>query len=81
MFSHCGEFDPTRATVEQLRAEFVFEVFDLAAERRLHDMEVTGGLGHAAVFGDCQKITKMSKFHYRARWCYLCFQSIVGIFE
>ena len=51
--------------LEQRRADRVFEILDLAGDRRLRDMQLLGGGPHAAQFGNSNEIAKMSKLHGR----------------
>ncbi len=47
-----GELDPARAAREERRAELVLEALDLAADRRLGDVQLVGGGAEAERPGD-----------------------------
>jgi len=49
--------------LQQLRAEFVFEILDLPAERGLGHAQLLRGLGEVLLLGHGEKITEVSQFH------------------
>jgi hypothetical protein len=51
-----GEAEGFGAAFEERDAEFVFEVVDLAAERRLGNVKASGGAGDVFFFGDGDEI-------------------------
>ena len=56
-----GQFDPVHASIHQRNADLVFEVADLATERRLRRVELFLGRDRqAARLGDCDEIAKVS---------------------
>src|ERR1700741_1651400 len=55
--------DTARAAFEQGTAQFVFEFLDVAAERRLGDVQRARGGGKAATLGDGNEITDLPQVH------------------
>ena len=49
--------------MEQRRAEFLFQLPDLRAKRRLADTHPFGRPGEIQLFGDRNEIAKMAQFH------------------
>jgi len=52
-----------RRADEELHAELVFELTDVAAERRLRDVEMPCSPGEAARLGDRRELAKMMQVH------------------
>ena len=62
--SRSGEFDAAGATRQELRADFVLQIADLAAERRLRRVQPAFGRdGEAALLGHRHEIPKMAQLH------------------
>jgi hypothetical protein len=58
------EFDPPRAALQKLRADFTFEIAHLPAERGLRRVQpFLGRELDTPLFGDGDEITKMSQLH------------------
>ena len=51
------------AAIEKTHAEFILELLDLAAQRRLRDMQLVGRAPEAALGGDRREISQVTKFH------------------
>jgi hypothetical protein len=49
--------------VEQLDAQFFFQLADLLTQRRLADVEAYGGATKVQLFGDGDKITQVAQLH------------------
>ena len=63
-FARRGEFDAARAADEQRRADLVFEITDLAAQRGLSGVQpLLRRQRQAAGFGDGDEIAKMTQLH------------------
>ena len=59
-----GELDAAGAPDQQLRADFMFQISDLTAERWLGRMQPPlGGDSQAALLGDGDEIPKMPQLH------------------
>ena len=58
-----GDRDAARAAFEQFAAEFVLEFLDVAAERRLRDIERARCGCEAAAFGHRDEIAKLPQIH------------------
>src|SRR5580765_5485345 len=61
------ELDADRRAHEQLDAEFVFELTDMPAERRLSNPEAARGLRETAGFCDGGKLAQLLDFHGQPR--------------
>ena len=46
-----------------MSAEFIFEVTNLPAQRRLRNVQPRGGPCHILFLGDGHEVTKVSEFH------------------
>ena len=60
-----GEAHAFPDPLEQVHAEFLLKIADLAAERRLGKMQPGGGARHVLLFGDGDKVTQVAQFHSR----------------
>jgi len=58
-----GQYQTAANAIKQSDAEFVFQVFDLAGERRLRDSEVGRRLGYGALLGDSNERSQMAQIH------------------
>jgi hypothetical protein len=59
-----SKFNASRFSLQQLHAQFQFEITDLAAQRRLCSVESPlSGVQKAAFLGDRNEIPEMTKFH------------------
>ena len=58
-----GEADGFSSPLEELHAQFVFEVADLPAQRRLRDMQPFGGARDILFLSGGDEIAQMAKFH------------------
>jgi hypothetical protein len=50
-------------TNEESYANFLFKLFDLHAKRRLCDMQRSTRRAEVQMIGNCNHVTKLSKFH------------------
>ena len=67
------ELDAARAADQQLRANLIFQVSDLTAERWLGRMQPPlGGDRQAALLGDGDEIPKMPQLHAASHACEVC---------
>ena len=57
--------DPLWPPVEQLDPDFLFELLDLLAQRRLFHPQPHRGAGDVLFLGDRHEIAQMAKFHER----------------
>ena len=65
-----GRLDAARAAHEQLRADLIFKIPDLTAQRRLGRMQPPlRRHGEAALLGDGDEIAKMAQLHASAHAC------------
>ena len=65
-----GQLDAARAADKQLHADLIFEIPDLAAERRLGGMQPPFRRHREAAFlGDRDEIAKMAQLHAPAHAC------------
>jgi hypothetical protein len=63
-FSGGGELDPMDAAREQRRADLIFEIADLAAQRGLRGVQpLLGGNGEAAFLRDRHEIAQVPQLH------------------
>jgi hypothetical protein len=70
-----SEFNPPRFSLQQLHAQFQFEIANLATQRRLCSVKSPlGGLQKAAFLCNRNEVTEMTKLHCKP--LYLCFISI-----
>jgi hypothetical protein len=68
--SRSSEFNAAGATRQELRADFVFEIADLAAERRLSRVQPAFGRdGEAALLCNRHEIPKMPQLHIPLHAC------------
>lgn len=78
-----GQLDAARATDKQLRADLVFKIPDLTAERRLGRMQPPlRRHREAALLGDGEKIPKMAQLHAAlSHACEVCRQAYKVFFR
>jgi hypothetical protein len=55
MFTCFGQYNPARRTHEQACTQFVFQLANLHANRRLRDVYALGSGRESAGFGDCDE--------------------------
>ena len=68
-----GQFDAVRAAAQQLDADLVFEIADLAAQRRLRRVQpFLGRERQAALLGDRDEIAKVPQLHSGFHICKVC---------
>src|SRR5208282_2932050 len=58
-----GKLDAAARALEQLHPEFVFELADLLAERRLRHMQALRGAAEVQLFSDGDEVAEVSQFH------------------
>ena len=58
-----GEADGVGAVLEESDAEFVLQVADLPAERRLRYMQARRGAGDVLIFRDGHEVAQVTQFH------------------
>ena len=58
-----GQRDVMAVTVEEGRAEFLFELLNLHAERGLGDVQAFGGAPEIKFFGGSSEISEVAEFH------------------
>ncbi|MPN19387.1 hypothetical protein SDC9_166756 [bioreactor metagenome] len=63
------QFDAAWQALKERLTEFVLQLRQLVAERRLRDVDRAGGLGKAAVFGNGEKVAELAQFHGGAIPC------------
>jgi hypothetical protein len=63
VFALRRELDAAPDPVEELHSQIGFQVTDLAGEGRLADVDLLGGLRHAALLGDADEIAEMPELH------------------
>ena len=61
-----GDFHATAMSVEQVGAEFFFQQSNLAAERRLCNVQPVGGLAETAQFGHVNQGLELNDIHCQA---------------
>ncbi len=61
--SGLGQPQGPGVAVEQLDADLVLELADLAAQRRLGDVEDLGRAGEVPLIGDGDEVAKVAQFH------------------
>ena len=49
--------------VEQRNAQFIFEIANLSAQRRLRNVKARGGAGHVLFFSDGDEVSQVAEFH------------------
>ena len=52
--------DALGIALEQRQAQFLFQLGDLAAERRLRDMQAFGGAAHVFLFGHGDEVLQLA---------------------
>src|SRR5439155_15028571 len=63
-FSGRGQLDAVSSAVDQLSADFLFEIADLPAQRRLRSVEfLLGGNGQTAGIGHGDEVAEMPQLH------------------
>jgi len=60
-----GEFHEARAAFEQRRAEFIFEIANLAAQGGLSHAQARRGFREVQQLSHGHKVTQMSQFHFQ----------------
>lgn len=60
--------DAPRGPLEQRRAELVLEAADLAAERRLRDVQATRGAADVLLLGDGDEVAQLGEAHAPRVW-------------
>ena len=58
-----------RAAMQQVYANFILEILQLPAERRLHHAELQGGLGETQRLCHSQKVSQMPHLHCSSPLC------------
>ena len=58
-----GQFHRTGVAFQQTHFKFVFQRFDLPAQRRLGQVQALGGAPEIQLLGHRHKITQVSQFH------------------
>jgi hypothetical protein len=58
-----GQLCGRTLAAEQITAEFAFEMFDRARERRLRDIALLGGAREVPRPRDCEEIPNLMHFH------------------
>jgi hypothetical protein len=59
-FARNGHLDTLRRTVEQPRAQHLFQILNLARNRRLRDVDTLGSQAETLVLGNRQEVFKVS---------------------
>jgi hypothetical protein len=59
-----GEPHGFRAVVEKRNAQFIFEVANLPAQRRLRNVKPRGGARHVLFFSDGDEVSQVTEFHF-----------------
>ncbi|MCY1178974.1 hypothetical protein D9M73_193490 [compost metagenome] len=58
-----AQLDPTIGTLEQARADLLFQRLDLLAQRWLGDAQHLCGAAEMQFFGDGDEVAQMTQFH------------------
>src|SRR5262245_52146272 len=75
LLAFTGQHQTAADAIKQFDAELIFEVFDLAGERRLRHPEVGRCLGDGAGLGDSNESSQMAQVHEACMLCRLGMKS------
>ena len=63
LLAFAGQHQAPTNAIKQSNAEHVFQVLDLARERRLRDSKAHGRVGDRALIGDSNECSQMAQVH------------------